>query len=59
MTPYDYFKMFITLEIIDCVVEQTNLYSFKKNHKRINTHVPENSALIDTFIKMDVILLPS
>ena len=51
--------MFITLEIIDYVVEQTNLYSFKKNHKRINTHVPENSALIDTFIKMDVILLPS
>ena len=28
MTPYYYFKICISPEIIDCIVEQTNLYSF-------------------------------
>ena len=59
MTPYEYFKMFITPEIIGCVVEQTNLYSFQKNHKSINTNVSEISLLIGIFIKMGVVSLAS
>ena len=34
MIRYDYFKMFITPEIINCVIEQTNLYSLQKNIQR-------------------------
>ena len=33
--------MFITPEIIDCIVEQINLYSFQKNHKSIDTNILE------------------
>ena len=59
ITPYDYFIMFITPEIIDCAVEQRNLYSFQKGHKSINTNVSEFSSLIGIFTKMGVVLLPS
>ena len=59
ITPYDYFIMFITPEIIDCIVEQRNLYSFQKSQKSINTNVSEFSSLIGIFIKMGVVLLLS
>ena len=59
MTPYDYFKMIITPEITDCVVEQTNLCSFQKNHKSINTNVSEILSMIGIVIKMVLVLLPS
>ena len=59
MTPYDYFKMFITLEIIDCEVEQTNLCSFQKNQKSINTNVSEILSMIRIVIKMVLVSLPS
>ena len=59
MTPYDYFKMFITLEIIDCEVKQTNLCSFQKNQKSINTNVSEILSMICIVIKMVLVSLPS
>lgn len=58
MIRYDYFKMFITPEVINCVIEQTNLYSLQK--KTFKEHrVFWNFSLIGIFIKMDVVLLPS
>ena len=35
-TPYQYFKMFVTDELLDMVKEQTNLYSAQSTGSSIN-----------------------
>ena len=59
MTPLQYFKLFITDDIIDSVVEQTNIYSFQKNDKSINTDHEEIMSLIGMNMKMGISKLPS
>ena len=59
ITPLKYFKQFITDDIIDCVVEQTNIYSFQKDAKSTNTNREEIMSLIGMHMKMGIITIPS
>ena len=59
ITPLKYFKQFITDDIIDCVVEQTNIYSFQKDAKSTNTNREEILSLIGMHMKMGIITIPS
>ena len=59
MTSYQYFRKFFPDEIITGVVEQTNLYSYKKKQKNIKTTEEEIRSLIGVMMKMGVVSLPS
>ena len=59
MTPYQYFRKLFPDEIITDVVEQTNLYSYKKKQKNIKTTEGEIRSLIGVMRKMGIVSLPS
>ena len=59
LTPFTYFQKFITPKLIDDVAEQTNLYSFQKDHKIVDTNASEVMSLIGICIKMGIVSLPS
>ena len=56
MTPYQYFRKLFPDEIITDVVEQTNLYSYKKKQKNIKTTEGEIRSLIGVMRKMGIVL---
>ena len=58
MTPYQYFRKLFPDEIITDVVEQTNLYSYKKKQKNIKTTEEEIRSLIGVMTKMGIVSLP-
>ena len=59
MTPLNYFQMFWKDEINTLIADQTNLYSFQKNTKSINTTDGEIEQLIGMQMLMPVINLPA
>ena len=59
MTPLQYFLKFITTELLDIVVEQTNIFSFQTIHKSIDTNRADIMSLIGMSIKMRILQLPS
>ena len=59
MTPLQYFSLFFTTDILEIVVQQTNIYSFQKCHKVINTNREEIMSLIGINLKMGITKLPS
>ena len=58
-TPLQYFRQFITDDIIDLVVEQTNIYSCQKSGKSINVNREELMSLMGIRMKMGIVKLPS
>ncbi len=58
-TPVEYFRQFWTDDIIDLVVQQTNLYSTQKTGSSINTTKKETEQLIGMHLRMDIVQLPS
>ncbi|XP_049906805.1 piggyBac transposable element-derived protein 3-like [Epinephelus moara] len=60
-TPLEYFKKFITAEMLELLKEQTNLYSVQKsaNHSNVNTTVKELEILIGLYLRMGLCQLPS
>ena len=58
MTPLDYFKLFWTDALTNIVVENTNLYSFQKKGKSINTCKEEIERYLGMHMKMGIINLP-
>ena len=57
ITPLKLLGIFITDDIIDCVVEQTNIYSFQKDAKSTNTNREEIMSLIGMHMKMGIITI--
>ena len=58
-TPLEYFKLFWSDELIDLVVEQTNLYSTQKTGHSVNTNRDEIEQLLGMHIMMGIVQLPS
>ena len=58
-TPLEYFKFFWSDELIDLVVEQTNLYSTQKTGYSVNTNHDEIEQFLGMNIMMGIIQLPS
>uniref|UniRef100_A0AAZ1XVK0 PiggyBac transposable element-derived protein domain-containing protein n=1 Tax=Oreochromis aureus TaxID=47969 RepID=A0AAZ1XVK0_OREAU len=59
-TPLEYFKNFITDDMLLLLIEQTNLYSVQKsNHLRnVNTTVKELEILIGLYLRMGLCQMP-
>uniref|UniRef100_A0A3B3ZEF3 PiggyBac transposable element-derived protein domain-containing protein n=1 Tax=Periophthalmus magnuspinnatus TaxID=409849 RepID=A0A3B3ZEF3_9GOBI len=52
--PLEYFRKFITPEMLELLKEQTNLYSVQKsaNHNNVNTMVKELEIMIGLYLRM-------
>lgn len=59
-TPLQYFRRFITKEMIESLMEQTNLYSVQTTDtlKNVNTKVKELEILIGMYLRMGLCQLP-
>ena len=57
-SPYKCFKQFFTNELLELVVENTNLYSTQKSGKCINTTVDKISTFIGMQMLMGLVKLP-
>ncbi len=57
-TPIEYFRQFWT-DIIDLVVQQTNLYSTQKTSSPINTTKEETEQLMGIHLRRGIVQLPS
>lgn len=54
LSPLEYFRKFITPEMLELLKEQTNLYSVQKsaNHNNVNTTVKELEIMIGLYLRM-------
>lgn len=54
LSPLEYFRKFITAEMLELLKDQTNLYSVQKseNHKNVNTTVKELEIMIGLYLRM-------
>lgn len=58
VTPLQYFYKFFTPELTELVAEQTNLYSFQKKNKSIETTSAEITTLMGIMMNMGIVKLP-
>lgn len=58
-SPLDYFSLFITNEIIEYIVQQTNLYSTQSKGKSIDVSVDEMKDFFAIKLLMGIIKLPA
>lgn len=54
-TPYMYFKQFVTDEMLQETVEQTNLYSVQKEGKSVNTTAKEIEQVLGIYMHMGLV----
>ena len=59
MTPLNYFKIFWSDDIINLLVEQTNLYSVQQTRSNINTNKSEIEQFIGIQMLMSIVSLPA
>ena len=59
LTPLQYFKLFLKDEILNTIVENTNLYSVQKSENSVNTNKDEISSFIGIYILMGIVQLPN
>ena len=59
MTPLNYFKIFWSDDIINLLVEQTNLYSVQQTGSSINTNKSEIEQFIGIQMLMSIVSLPA
>lgn len=59
MTPFSYFKIFIDDDIINNIVEQTNLYSVQKTANSVNTAYVEICQYLGINILSGIIRMPT
>ena len=57
-TPLQYFKTFISDEMVQLVVDNTNLYSVQKNGKSITTTTKEMEQVFGMFFHMGIVCMP-
>ena len=58
-TPYQYFKMLVTDELLDMVKEQTNLYSAQSTGSSINVTAKDIEKFIGAYFRMGLVRMPS
>ncbi|KAK6180214.1 hypothetical protein SNE40_012406 [Patella caerulea] len=51
-TPYEYFRTFITDDMLELCVEQTNIYSVEKSGKSANFSTKELEKVLGMFLRM-------
>ncbi|XP_033973808.1 piggyBac transposable element-derived protein 3-like [Trematomus bernacchii] len=54
-TPLEYFQKFVSEDMIQALVTNTNEYSFQKNGTSINTNTKEIEKLIGMYLKMGLV----
>ncbi|MCJ8740469.1 hypothetical protein PDJAM_G00059200 [Pangasius djambal] len=59
LSPYQYFKMFFTDQMVLHIVEQTNLYSAQCNGSSINTTLHEMEEFLSMLLFMGVFAFPT
>lgn len=59
ITPYSLFKMFITVEMLQSVAEETNKYSVEKDGRSVNTTPLEMDQLIGMLFYMGLVQMPN
>ncbi len=57
-SPYTYFRLFFTSDMIELIVEQTNIYSVEKHGKSVNTNPKEIEQLFGIFFHMGIVQMP-
>ncbi|XP_067940417.1 piggyBac transposable element-derived protein 3-like [Watersipora subatra] len=58
-TPYQYFQQFVTADMIDGMVDNTNLYSTQKMGKSINTTKKEVEQMMGMYFHMGLVRMSS
>ena len=58
-SPYEYFQKFVTHDMLDNVVENTNLYSVQKSGVSTNTTRKEIEQVISMFFRMGLVRMSS
>uniref|UniRef100_A0A667Z5P7 PiggyBac transposable element-derived protein domain-containing protein n=1 Tax=Myripristis murdjan TaxID=586833 RepID=A0A667Z5P7_9TELE len=58
-TPYQYFKDFVTEEMLQEIAEETNLYSVQKEGKSVNTNAKEIEQILGMYMHMGLVQLPN
>ena len=59
LTPLQYFKLFFKDEILNTIVENTNLYSVQKSGTSVNTNKDEILSFIGIHVLMGIVQLPN
>ena len=59
VTPYQYFKMFVTDQLLDMVAEQSNLYSVQSSGSSINITAKGIEKFHGIYFQMGLVKLPS
>lgn len=59
LTPYEYFKHYITDEVIDLIVEQSNIYAHQKDGKVLNVSRTEIEQFLSILLQMGIVHMPS
>lgn len=58
-TPCQYFKDFVTVDMLQEIAEETNLYSVQKNGKSVNTNAQEIEQLLGMYMHMGLVQMPN
>uniref|UniRef100_A0A087XB13 PiggyBac transposable element-derived protein domain-containing protein n=1 Tax=Poecilia formosa TaxID=48698 RepID=A0A087XB13_POEFO len=58
-TPCQYFKDFVTADMLQEIAEETNLYSVQKNGKSVNTNAQEIEQLLGMYMHMGLVQMPN
>uniref|UniRef100_A0A3B3WBV0 PiggyBac transposable element-derived protein domain-containing protein n=1 Tax=Poecilia mexicana TaxID=48701 RepID=A0A3B3WBV0_9TELE len=58
-TPCQYFKDFVTEDMLQEIAEETNLYSVQKNGKSVNTNAQEIEQLLGMYMHMGLVQMPN
>lgn len=58
-SPYSYFKMFCSDDIIQNLTDQTNIYSCQKNANTIDTNKAEMEVFLGIHLMMGIVSMPS
>ncbi|XP_014672682.1 PREDICTED: piggyBac transposable element-derived protein 3-like [Priapulus caudatus] len=59
MTPYNYFKLFVSDEMLDKMAYQTNLYSVSKDQRSVQTSKKEIEQVLGIYLRMGLVQMPN
>jgi len=57
-SPLDYFRQFISADMLTLLVEHTNLYSVQKNGRAVDTSIKEVEKILGIFLLMGIVRMP-
>jgi len=57
-SPLEYFRQFVSTDMLTLLVENTNLYSVQKNGRAVDTDVKEVEKILGIFLLMGIVRMP-